>query len=177
MLALRDELSCVLTDRDVYWKTQRVIKSNARLMEMRSAFFDLFNDSYVYSTAMALRRICERSSDVTSLMNVLDGIKQCPGLSSGVDLEELARDIDALEEISRSVKDYVDKYIAHHDRKRKPTDLTLADVEAWMTTVQETFRRYYAAVMGSDTDPIVAYLEDPMRIFTFAWIQEDPQKD
>jgi hypothetical protein len=177
MLRLRDELISMLTDRDTFWKTQAVIKSNVRLMGMRSPFFDLLKDSYAYSIAMALRRVCERSSQVVSLINVLDEIRRHSELAPSIDSAELARDIDELEKISRSVREYVDKYIAHHDRNRKPTDLTFDDIDDWTEIVQEMFRRYYAAIKGSDIDLVVSYLEDPMRIFTIAWIQEGQQKD
>ncbi|MDP9161036.1 MAG: hypothetical protein M3O09_12520, partial [Acidobacteriota bacterium] len=46
---LTDEFVALLTDHDTYWKTQTVIKSNPHLMNMHSPFFDLLNDSYVYS--------------------------------------------------------------------------------------------------------------------------------
>lgn len=169
MRLLREELISLLTDQDVYWKTQAVIKSNARLMTMRSPFFDLFNDSFVYSTVMGLRRITERSNQVVSLLNVLCEIKQYPKIAPGIDFATLCEDIDKLKKLGTCVRDYADKYVAHHDRNRQPTQLTLAKVQAWTEAVQEIFHRYYATVMQSDIDLIVAYLEDPMRIFTFAW--------
>jgi hypothetical protein len=169
---LRDELISLLTDQDTYWKTQEVIKSNVRLMGMRSAFFDLFNDSYVYSTMMALRRLSETSNQVVSLMNVLLEIKQHPDLAPDVDSARLAEDIAKLKNLGMSVREYADKYIAHHDRQRKPTEFTFSDIKGWVSVVQEIFRRYYAAILRSDIELVIDYLEDPMRIFTFAWIQE-----
>jgi hypothetical protein len=39
-----NEVMELATDREVYWKVQReVIQRNARLLEMRSAFFDMMN--------------------------------------------------------------------------------------------------------------------------------------
>lgn len=138
------------------------------------AVFDLLNDSYVYSTAIRLRRISERGNGIISLLNVLDEIQACPQLMSQEDPALLCDDIAVTETLSDSVRKYVDKYVAHHDRKREPIGMIFADLKQWTAVLQSIFRRYYGAIKQSDVDLILHHSEDPMKIFTFAWIRVSP---
>src|SRR5205807_480083 len=108
--------------------------------------------------------------NVVSFINVLDEIVKHPALVSNIEPSRVAADVTALENLSKSVREFADKYVAHHDRKRTPTTLTFGKLRDAVETLKGMFRRYYALIMNSDIDLIISYSENPMAIFTFPWI-------
>jgi hypothetical protein len=69
------------------------------------------------------------------------------------------------------VKDYVDQFIAHHDRSPVATAPIHRELSAAIELLIRLLRKYYGALAGSDIDVAVSYLEDPLTIFRFAWIE------
>src|SRR3954464_3539484 len=106
MIRVRDELVALMTDEDTYWRTQSVIQQNPRLLTIRSPFFDLFNDSYVYATVMGLRRVTEKSQQVVSLGNGLHEMRHYPQLAPQVDKGILEQDILVLDGLANKVREY-----------------------------------------------------------------------
>ena len=49
------------------------------------------------------------------------------------------------------------------------------DLDAAIELLKRLLKKYYGVLAGSDIDVVVSYLEDPLTIFRFAWI--DAQTD
>jgi hypothetical protein len=169
---IRNEIIDLATDYDIYWKVQReVIQRNPRLLTIRSAFFDMLNDAYAHSTAMRVRRLVDKDNRTISLRGLLKELSKYPDLSKDrVSADELTADINELDQGTSKVKDYVDQFIAHHDRSPVATAPIHRELNAAIELLIRLLRKYYGVLAGSDIDVVVSYLEDPLTIFRFAWI-------
>jgi hypothetical protein len=171
---LRDEVIALATDRDIYWKVQReVIQKNARLLTMHSAFFDMMNDSYAHATASRVRRLLDRDQRTVSLRRLLDNIARYPDILTGEPtLRELKADLVALDTTCKEVKDYVDQFVAHHDRNSTAIVPTHRQLNEAVDTIIAKFRRYYAFLTDADIDVVVGYLQGSLAIFEFPWVDK-----
>jgi hypothetical protein len=68
------------------------------------------------------------------------------------------------------VKDYVDQFIAHHDRSPVAAVPIHRELNAAIELLISLLRKYYSILAGSDIDVVVGYLQDPLAIFRFSWI-------
>ena len=164
---IRNEVIDLATDYDIYWKVQRdVIQRNPRLLTIRSAFFDMVNDAYAHSAAMRVRRLVDKDNRTISLRGLLTELSKYPELLKGrVSEVELAADSKELDQATSKVRDYVDQFIAHHDRSPIATAPIHRELNAAIELLIRLLRKYYGVLAGSDIDVVVSYLEDPLTIF------------
>jgi hypothetical protein len=176
LVELRGEVLALATDQDIYWKIQReVIQKNSRLLTMRSAFFDMMNDAYAHSTASRIRRLVDRDSRTISLRRLIEELASYPDLFRGkLTLQDVRDDLMTLDQTCGKVKDYVDQFVAHHDRKSTATIPSHHELNEAIDTIVATFKRYYAVFTGADIDVVVSYLVDPLTIFSFPWVVSAP---
>ena len=170
---IRNEVIDLATDRDIYWKVQReVIHRNPRLAGSRSAFFDMLNDAYAHSMAMRVRRLIDKNDRTISLRGLLEQLTKYPELLQGQVTEgELASDVIELDRTTTGVKNYVDQFIAHHDRSPSAEVPIHRELQTATDLLIRLLRKYYAILAGSDIDVVVHYMDDPLTIFRFAWVE------
>jgi hypothetical protein len=171
---IRNEILDLATDRDVYWKVQReVIQRNARLLTAHNAFFDMMNDSYAHATASRVRRLIDRDYRVISLRRLIEALGDYPDLLSGkMSFENLKEDLAKLDRTCEKVKGYVDQFVAHHERNSSALVPTHQELNEAVDALIETFRKYYAVINSADIEVVVDYLEEPLSIFRFPWIED-----
>jgi hypothetical protein len=172
---LKEELLALVTDNDTYWRLQEeVIYRNHRLLTMRSPYFDMLHYAYVSTTTSAIRRLTEKQNkDKTnvSLRIVLEEIEKDPVLfENQVPRPQLQSDLDILEGLEKVIKPYVDRMIAHHDRRGIAETPKYGNLRASVAALGDIFRRYYALIEGVDSCLKIDYLED-FDIFKFPWIE------
>lgn len=172
LIEIRNEILDLATDRDVYWKVQRdVIQQNTRLLMMRSPFFDMLNDAYAHATAARVRRLVDRDYRAISLRRLIEALRDYPDLLAGrMALADLEEDLAQLDKTCENVKGYVDQFVAHHDRNSSANVPTHRELNEAVDALIKTFRKYYAVINDSDIDVVVSYLEEPLSIFRFPWI-------
>jgi len=172
LLEIRDEIIDLATDRDIYWKVQHdVIQSNAKLMTVRSPFFDMLNDAYAHAAAMRVRRLVDKNNRTISLRRLLEDLRKYADLLKGkITDSELAIDISELSRATSKIKDYVDQFIAHHDRTPEASAPIHRDLNSAIDLLIQLFKKYYRVLAGSDIDVTIHYLENPLHIFQFSWI-------
>jgi hypothetical protein len=170
---LWSEIMELATDRDIYWKVQHeVIQKNARLLSMRSAFFDIMNNAYAHSMASRVRRLVDRRQRTLSLRTLIEWVMKKPDLWHGkFTLQDLKTDLVVLDKTCTKVKRYVDQFIAHHDRSSSAAVPTHKDLNNAVDKIVDVFRRYHVLLTGSDIEPVLQYLEHPLAIFTFPWLE------
>ncbi len=181
MQRLRDELLALVTDDDTYWRFQKeVVQQNSRLITMKSPFFDLLDYAYLSATTSALRRLVEQqNSDKTniSLRILIAEIKEHQStLNLPVTTDELDRHLAQLVNVEQRIKPYVDRAIAHIDRRGLAAaldPLKHRDLRTAIATSAEIFRHYYSLLVGSDLDLKVTYRDD-FNIFAFPWADKRP---
>jgi hypothetical protein len=140
---------------------------------MSSTFFDLLNDSYAHATASRVRRLIDRDARTVSLRRLIEGLADHPDLLAGkISVSDLKCDLSELEVACKDVKEYVNKCVAHHDKSSLAAYPTHHELNKAVDTLIATFKKYYALIIGADVDVVVGYLEDPLSIFRFAWIEK-----
>ena len=181
--SIHDDILDLATDSDIFWKFQKdVMQRNARLLTIRSPFIDMLNRSYTHATAARIRRLTDRHKDCISLAKLLEELQNHPALLKRhigvenivkrVSRQELEQDLMELDAACRPVTDYVDKHVAHHDKRQSSVLPKHRDVNAAIDKLIEIFKKYYSLLVGADTDVVVSYLEGPLAVFRFAWLQE-----
>ena len=175
LAAIRDEVLDLATDRDIYWKVEReVIQCNPRILSIRSAYLDMVRGSYADSVSSRVRRLIDEDGRTISLRKLLVELRGYPDLFSREgSSEELERDIEELHRTTRKIKDFVDQHVAHHQRNPVATVPTHRELNESIDTLIAVLRKYYAILAGSDLSVVVEYLEGPLAIFQFPWI--DPK--
>lgn len=170
---IRNEVLDLATDRDVYWKVQReVVQRNARLLGTRNPFLDMVNDAYAHATASRVRRLVDRDYRVISLRRLIEALGDYPDLLTGkMPVGDLKKDLAQMDRTCEKVKDYVDQFVAHHDRSSSAAVPTHRELNEAVDALIATFRKYYAVINGADIDVVVSYLEEPLSIFRFPWIE------
>jgi AbiU2 len=156
----------------VYWRVQReVIQKNARLLTTRSPFFDMLNDSYAHATASRVRRLVDHDSRTVSLRRLIEQLADYPDLLAGkMSADDLKNDLAELDTTCKKVKDYVNQFVAHHERNSCVPVPTHRDLNEAVDTLVAKFRKYYGLINNADIDVAVGYLEDTLSIFRFPWI-------
>ena len=86
-------------------------------------------------------------------------------------VENLKEDLAKLDRTCERVKGYVDQFVAHHDRTSSASVPTHRELNEAVDALVETFRKYYAIVNDADIEVVVGYLEEPLSIFRFPWIE------
>ena len=179
------EILDLATDSDIFWRFQKeVMQRNARLLKIRSPFIDMLNRSYAHATAARIRRLTDRHKDCVSLAKLLDELQNHPALLirqlgvenmvNRVSRGELQKDLMDLDAACRPVTDYVDKHVAHHDKRPRSAVPKPRVVNAAIDKLIEIFKKYYTLLIGSDIDVcVVPYLEEPLAAFRFAWLPEE----
>src|SRR5258708_4958424 len=176
---IRSEVLDLATDRDVYWRVQReVIQRNARLLAMRSPFFDMLNDAYAHATASRIRRLVDHNSRAVSLRRLIEDLADYPDLLAGkISVEDLKHHLKELDGTCKKVKHYVDQFVAHHDRKSSASVPTHRELNEAVDTLISTFKKYYALIIDTDLALVVTYLDDPLSIFRFPWINASGRQE
>lgn len=171
LVEIRNEVQDLATDRDVYWKVREVIHNNFRLLTTSSPFFDMLNDAYAHATASRVRRLVDRDSATVSLRRLIEQLAHYPDLIAGkMSADDLKRDLAELDATCKKVKAYVDKFVAHHDKKSDVPVPTHRELNEAVDTLIAKFRKYYALINKADVDVVVKYEEEPLSIFRFPWI-------
>jgi len=168
---LKGDMLELIEDHDIYWKVQRVIQSNARLLTAHSSFFDMMNDGFAYAAAIRIRRIVDEDNRTVSLLRVLAELRNHPKLT---DAHELTRDIQELRDTTARIRRYVNQYVAHRQRKATAEIPKNRELTSAIETISSIFRKYYGVVLNTDIDLHVSHLTDPLEIFRFSWIPSAP---
>src|SRR4029077_8524505 len=103
---------------------------------------------------------------------VLQEIEEGPTIfASQVSRPQLHLDLTQLEALENAIKPYVDRIVAHHDKRGVAQTPKYGDLREGVAILRDIFRRYYALIEGVDSCLKIDYLED-LDIFTFPWIQK-----
>jgi hypothetical protein len=195
------DLTDVLLNRAVWRAVNEIIRSKPDMPA--SHFFDLQALNYATAQAVAVRRQAEVGPRVVTLGSLLHDIADAPTVLSrrrrvglhpwgqqhigheffdeweeeGTDHVDAARVLHDVENLSRrceSVKQYVDRQLAHAD-KRPPREVqvTFDDLDRAIDALGTTFRTYNVLVKAQDRvdmEPVPQY--DWLAPFRTAWLAE-----
>jgi len=142
LLALRNEVIDLATDRDIYWRVEReVIQCNPRLLSIRSAYLDMVRGAYADAMSSRVRRLIDKGRPTISLRRLLVELRGYPELfCNRVTPAELERDIEELHRTTRKIKDFVDQHVAHHQRNPVATVPTHRELNEGIDTLIAVLR-------------------------------------
>jgi hypothetical protein len=107
-----------------------------------------------------------------SLRKLVEQLSKYPdvhaGRASSEDLDGLLSQMDTT---CNKIKDYVDQYVAHHDRNSSADVPTHRELNEAIDSLISIYERCYAIVNNTDIDVVVHFGEDPLSIFRFAWLE------
>jgi hypothetical protein len=145
---------------------------NRQLLTAHSPFLDMMNDAYAHATAVRVRRLVDKNNRTISLLRLLRQLTQYPDLfNDTMSTEDVRRDADELDSATSKITDYVDQFVAHHDRTPVADAPIHRELNSAIDVLIAVFRKYYGVPAGSDINPVVSYEHDPLAIFRFAWIE------
>lgn len=168
----RDIVKLVLY-KDVFWETQKIIKSNKRIQKP-SVFYDLLIDSYISFSVMAVRRqvkINRQSVSFARLLKEMSGdpkvisrkwfislygdsvIKQkmankdfdkfCGENKDFIDPNMIIKDFDLLQENVAKIETYADKIVAHRDISEPKILPTFKELNSCIVSLDKLLCKYY----------------------------------
>jgi AbiU2 len=179
-----EEIRDLATDSHMFWQFHKeVVQRNGRLLRMQSPFIEMLSRWYVHATVARIRRLIDRRGGTASMARILVQLQNHPsllvrslgmeGMVLEISREQVQRDLSELGNACAPVKNYVDQYVAHHDKKPDFDLPKHCEVNAAIDKLIEIFKKYHSLLAGSDIDVKMDFLQDPFRVFKFAWLQEE----
>lgn len=194
-----DEVTAMFQRRDTWRGVVAIVRANPAIPT--SHFFDFLAHGYVTMQATAIRRQAEINPRVVSLASLLSEVLKQPTLvsrdrfvsqypwgmqylgdrafndfagegGSHIDAVFLQSDLQVLQRAAQSVKAYVDRHVAHTDRKRHAKDLpSYSKIDETLEVFGVLLKRYLLLFEQADRDPIAPIPQyDWMAPFRLAWI-------
>jgi hypothetical protein len=92
-----------------------------------------------------------------------------PGAGPHLDAAIVQQDFDALQNLARPLKKYVDKRIAHHDAKGSGVTATYGELNAALEEMRRLLQRYFLLLKQGALSPDVVNLMPWTDIFLMPW--------
>lgn len=203
--AIYEELQGVLVQRHIFWEVQEIIKANPSIQKS-SAFYGFLGNAYASLGLTAVRRLTKNQKDSVSLTGLLLDIQQnpevlceenyralfsagslgpiggefgriCEGtVNNHIDPAVPANEVDEIRHKSKSLEDFVDKKVAHLDRRALTGGVsspTFNELDQCLDYLEKLVLKYYlllTAICSTSATPTFQY--DWQEIFTEPWIQQ-----
>ncbi len=129
-------------DKTIKWYNQEIIDHQTKVNSF-------FKSNYKTTIAMGVRRQIGTQKDEISLLKLLKQVNthyfklERSGFLNGVDKNSLTEDIDILAEIIDQVGVYIDRKIAHLDRRFLNRNIKIKDIEKTFTKIVAISNKYY----------------------------------
>lgn len=199
---IHDDVQQLLVKRRIFWEVQEIIRTSGDLHNKPSSFYGYLGDTYVAYIAIGIRRQIKCDSQSVSFARLLHEIQETPavlsrkyyvGLYAGSAVEDLAdvdfdsfsgvvkdhidpgivaADLSRLVSVSKKIEDFVDKQIAHRDKRIPKIVPTFKEVNECVDVLDELYTKYHRAFYAQDMrtlDPVPQY--DWKAIFRVPWIK------
>lgn len=199
---IEKELIVLAQSRAIYSEVVEMVGSNPAI-NRGNRFYDWISGNFVEAFLMGVRRQLDRDKNSVSLMKLLQDIRQQSCLlnqefhstlyqpemthlaqatfekaigtpATHLPMAMVVEDIDALEEISALHKTYIDRHVAHSDRRQTGVAMaTYGDLYGAGETMEKLFSKYYLLLCGADYRSLLPVVEyDWKAIFRVPWIAE-----
>ncbi len=199
---IHDDIQSLLVSRNVFWEVQKIIKNNKDIQKP-SAFYKYLGDTYVAYAAIAIRRQVKSDKQSISFVRLLEEIAGDPAILSrtyyknlyvgsavemfadgdfdkfaGVNKDHICplmvrTDLERLKLKAKSIEDFADKRIAHHDKKQPKNLPTFSEVDDCINHLDQMYVKYHLVFHASSmTSLMPVYQYDWKRIFRVPWLKE-----
>jgi hypothetical protein len=196
------EVFGMLAARQMWESFQDIVSNAPRDARKHRVFHSWFNASYLQAQGLAVRRQADADSSVVSLGRLLVRVAKSPGVLSrerylserspddqglgneffdklvglgadALDASVPRADFKRLQGETAKVRKWVDKEVAHYDRKAGVfgQGLTFDDIHRSIDVIFETYNRYCQLILG--TTVLGAVVLQPWEAnFKVAWLDE-----
>ncbi|PZO44182.1 MAG: hypothetical protein DCF19_02990 [Pseudanabaena frigida] len=196
---IKSEVSDLAWSSSIYFDTREIIISNP-VVNTGNRFYSWMNRNYVHATLMGIRRQLDTHRDAVSLVKLLTDMKgnydfltreqhlqlyspemkrignktydDLAGKSANVfPIEKIEENLQQLLEIERLHKDYVDRRIAHYDKKENIETIgTYQDLYDAVVVFEEIVVKYYLLLKATSIKLLPTPNYDWKNIFKQSWI-------
>ena len=196
------ELVQLVWSKSVYLDWYKIVTDNPEISQ-NNHFWEWLEKNHVESTLMGIRRQTDSGSHAISMIKLIRDIEKNSSLLNRVfyqslyppELQHLAdeqfdnilgpksdhypqtsakEDVCSLEILGKSVRSYINRRLAHFDRRPPSSVGTLDDLHQGITTLETLFSGY-RLVLKAESGPLLPIVEyDWKAIFSVPWIKPDP---
>ena len=167
------QIQNMLIKQDTHNTILNIISKNKSLHQ-HNLFYDHLFHTYIAYISVALRRQLKKQNNSISLYGLLsdmsnniDDIPEHNLLSINPDV-----DIKRLKEMSLTIEDYVDKRIAHTDKRTLKQLPSPNEIEDCIKLMKDIHKKYNSVINNVDIE-LMPVLYEWTQIFKIQWIQEN----
>lgn len=168
---LEGQVISLRTNQHIFWEVQKIIKSNPNINKPND-FYGWMAEMYAAAMSVAVRKLTDNDRRVISFRRFLLQLKANPAVGRyQIDPGDVATQISKLDATTASVKKFVDKRIAHHERadfNEIPTFKELDDAIAYLEELVVEYSPLFSGMALHNTLPVWQY--DWKEVFYHAWI-------
>jgi hypothetical protein len=190
-------------DRHIYKEVLTIARGNPAVMDAPGDFFEWMRRLYILSMTITMRRLVDRDRRTVSFVRLMEEIADHPEILSrdrfvrgypphlrgreGFDrfcrpgARHVSRAIinghkRRLLREQRRLRDYVNKHVAHTDRRPMRQMPTFEELDAWVDLLEELLTDYVLLLEGKGlTDVLPVWQHDWKAPFRVPWLPEVPQ--
>lgn len=162
----------MLVKQDTHNTIFKVVSNNRQLHQSNLLYSHLFH-TYMSYILISLRRqlkVDNRSISLRRLLlDISDNISELSSASTGRD--DIEGEIQQLLQVSRSIEDYVDKRIAHADKREVKAFPSPTEIDECIRLLKSLHKKYHSILKGENVELMPA-IYDWTDIFRIQWIQD-----
>jgi hypothetical protein len=178
---ITDEVLSLIHDRDVWCTISEIGAANPTVVA-NPFVMGHFNTLYYRRALVSVRAMADPNPDSDSLLTLLTDIAAHPrdlettypemqlAGTNTIDPAKVLADIDRLKTAVATTKKYVNKRIAHMDRKGTPTVPTAPEIDTAVELIGELLHKYTLLLTGADLTLGILVAFDWTSVFTVPWI-------
>ncbi len=201
MQEIFDDVSQMVENRHVFYKLRNLLEPN--IVIAYNIFFDHYVVNYVSSITSSVRRQIDTKTEHGGLMKLLENIEKKPeiitrefflkpfapllikeggriwkekyGGDDYLSKKVIRLDIFRLKEVTKKLKNFVDKRVAHKDKHDEKYDMNYSQLDSCVDILEELTIKYYSLIVstGSGIPSLLATNIDGWeKIFYEPWIKK-----
>ena len=171
------QIQNMLIKKDTHHTILNIISKN-KLLHQHNLFYDHLFHTYIAYISVALRRQLKKSKNSISLYGLLSDMEKNKSDIPKHNLLSVNPDDDMkrMKEMSLTIEDYVDKRIAHTDKRALKQLPNPNEIEECIKLMKEIHKKYNSVINNIDVE-LMPSLYDWTEIFRIPWIQKNESNE
>ena len=173
---LENQVMSLRTNQHIFWEVQGIIRNNPKI-DKPNDFYGWMAEMYAAAMSVAVRKMTDKDRRAKSFRRFLEELKSNPTVGRyPVDQSVIEDQIEALERQTESVKKFVDKRIAHHERMEFKDLPTFKELDDAITHLEQLLQHYSPLFTGMGLhSALPTWQYDWKEVFYYPWIENKPQ--
>ena len=166
------QIQNMLIKQDTHHAILKIISKN-KALHQHNPFYDHLFHTYIAYISVALRRQLKRQNNSISLNGLLSDMSEN---KSDIPTHEFVsvdpdEDIERIKQLSMTIEDYVDKRIAHTDKRPLKQLPNPNEIKECILLMKDIHKKYNSVINNVDTE-LMPVRYEWNQIFKIPWIQE-----